>query len=331
MGRLVSGAGERAIETVFDLLGTGEDDLTRATAWGLAQSEAFERRLLEFLSLPFGVGALDLIRVQHAVKTRGRTDIELVSANALIIFEAKLGWNMPSIRQVETYESRIADAISEGRVTTGGLVTISECSADWAKNRLPDSGPYPRRHVRWQDMIALAESVASQVGNREKRTLRELARYLRSATTMHGDPASQMTWVVPITSATPSGSRCNFIETVESGWYYNKSKRVPKVPFNFIGFRWHSALREIRLVKSRRPFDDPHDALPDLFPAPASWEEHELFELGPAIRPQTPVPYGPIRADGYHRALLDCLLTCSSVADARDVSKDRFAEAGISF
>jgi hypothetical protein len=149
---------------------------------------------------------------------------------------------------------------------------------------------------------------------------------------LHDEPASQMTWVVPLSGVDYApGSSVTFVETVQRGWYYNKARKVPKGAFNFIGFRWESALREIRFVKSRRLFSDPHEALPDLFSESAEWEDHELFELGPAIQPPSPVPYGKLYAPGYHRALLDCLLTSESVEEARDASRQRFEEAGLPF
>jgi len=56
-----------------------------------------------------------------------------------------------------------------------------------------------------------------------------------------------------------------------------------------------------------------------------------LFGLGPPIMPPKPLPYGKLYASGHHRALLDCLLTSETVAEARDRSHQRFAEAGLPF
>jgi hypothetical protein len=36
----------RPVRTVFDLLGSKEDDITYSVGWGVAQSEAFTRALL---------------------------------------------------------------------------------------------------------------------------------------------------------------------------------------------------------------------------------------------------------------------------------------------
>ena len=261
--------------------------------------------------------------------------------NALVIFEAKLGWNLPMRRQLRDYERRIKAAITdhvaghlEAPIEGGALVTLSECSAEWAAAKLaPPTDAIPRRHLTWARIIALAEQSAAAGGPlHERRLLRDLADYLRSTTTMRDDPASQMTWVVPVNRHGVTASSLNFIETVQAGHYYNTIGKVPKGAFNFIGFRWRSELREIRYVEERRLFTDPHPAMPDLFAiSDDTWEEHEYFKLGPPIIPAQPVPYGKLYAPGHHRALLDCLLTSATVAEARDRSHGRFAAAGIPF
>jgi hypothetical protein len=326
---LTIGSAARPAPTVFHLFGTSEDDLTRALAWTISQSDKFSKVLLERLDLPFALGDVEGLAVQRGVKSRGRTDIELRTNRSLIIFEAKLGWNLPSERQLNTYELRILDEINSGRIETGALVTLSECSKEWALAKLPAGELLPRRHLTWQVVVETAELAAARAGFHEKKLLRDLAAYLRSATSMHDDPSSQMTWVVPVTNDSADGSALNFIETVKAGYYYNKAEKVPKSPFNFIGFRWNSALREIRYVRSRQLFTDPRDVLPTIFEESGDWGECELFELGPAIVPTDPVPYGKLFQPGYHRALLDCLLTAKTVAEARDESRKRFEAAGL--
>lgn len=340
MAGLHIGLDPRASPTVFHLLGRDEDDLTRALAWALAGSDRFLRSVLDELALPFPQESVHLLRVQHAIRTRGRTDIEIETSNALVIFEAKLGWNLPRQAQLAMYEQRIHAAIAdpvashlEAPIKTGALVTLSECSVEWATSKLPPTAcSLPQRHVTWAKMIELAEQTAAAGGAlHERRLLREIADYIRSATMMRDEPASQMTWIVPVTDDAATSSSLNFIETVQAGHYYNKVGQVPKGAFNFIAFRWGAALREIRYVEDRQLFTDPHAIMPDLFATSGSWDDHEYFELGPPIAPPQPLPYGKLYAPGHHRALLDCLLTSATVAEARDRSHARFAAAGIPF
>lgn len=335
------GLNPRPAPTVFHLLGKDEDDLTRALSWTLSRSERFLAQLLADLKLPFATSDVHRLRVQHAIKTRGRTDIEIEVGDALVIIEAKLGWNLPSPLQMRTYERRIRAAIADHvaadlgvPVRYGGLVTLSECSPEWAAMKLPETaGGLPTRHLTWARMSEDAERLAGDGGPlHERRLLREFADYLRSTTTMRDDPASQMTWVVPVSRGGVRSSSLNFIETVRAGHYYNRITKVPKGAFNFIGFRWASELREIRYVEARELFTDPHAAMPELFAeSDDAWDEHEYFKLGPAIIPLKRVPYGKLYAPGHHRALLDCLLTSDTVAEARDRSRARFAAARIPF
>jgi hypothetical protein len=337
---LYIGMSGRPVATAFHLLGHDEDDLTRAFAWTLGQSDHFMRRVLDALGLPFATDPVHRLDVQRPKVSLGRTDIEIVAAESLVIFEAKLGWNLPPESQVAKYEKRILEQIVEMTtdggdlpVAHGAIVTLSECSREWASMRLStNTRSLPYRHLTWQDVIALADETANAGGSlHQRQLLRDLANYLRSTTTMRDDPASQMTWIVPTNRDIADGSRLDFIETVQAGWYYNKVTKVPKGAFNFIAFRWGSALREIRYVRSRRIFTDPREALPAVFENHGAWEEHVLFELGPPIEPPKPLPYGKLYASGYHRALLDCLLTSETVVEARDRSYQRFADAGLRF
>jgi hypothetical protein len=257
----------------------------------MASSDAFTMLLVDALALAFKVDDPRSVRVQHAIKTRGRTDIELRVGDALLIFEAKLGWNLPQPEQLKGYEQRLLELLVQSQsgaaidqISSAALITLSECSAEWAARKLPAPGALPWRHLTWKQVIDAAEAASASAGLHEKRLLRDLASYLRSTTVLHDDPASQMTWVVPLSGVDYApGSSVTFVETVQRGWYYNKARKIPKMAFNFIGFRWESALREIRFVKSRRLFSDPHEVLPDLFSGSADWEDHELFELGPPI------------------------------------------------
>ena len=293
MADLHLGADARPVGTSFQLLGQNEDDLTRALAWALANCSAFLAAVLADLKLPFDTRETHRLRIQHPLRGMGRTDIELETSASLIIFEAKLGWNLQGEQQMKTYEDRIQAAITDHTalnlghpIATGGLVTLSECSAAWAEQHLPTGRrSVPRRHLTWASVIAVAEETATRGPHHERRLLRELAAYLRSTTTMRDDPASQMTWIVPISDGRPDRSKLNFIETVQAGHYYNRPAKVPKGAFNFIGSRWSAQLREIRHVIARQMFTDPQAAMPDVFTASDSWAQHEHFRLGPPICP----------------------------------------------
>src|SRR5271154_5067184 len=84
-----------AVGTVFDLLGSKEDDITYSVGWGLAQSESFTRSVL---SEAFGnavQGEVTAIRLQESERGTGRTDVEIETERLHLVLEAKRGWNLP--------------------------------------------------------------------------------------------------------------------------------------------------------------------------------------------------------------------------------------------
>ena len=94
------------IETVFDLLGHKENDITYALGWGLAQSDDLLSRFLELVAAPeadVDAATLDLQRYRKDESHAGITDIEISSPLAHIIVEAKRGWDIPEREQLLLY------------------------------------------------------------------------------------------------------------------------------------------------------------------------------------------------------------------------------------
>src|SRR5690348_6781141 len=91
----------RRVETVFELLGEAEDDITYSVGWGLAQSEGFARTLLaEAYGANVPVGELTAVRLQKIEKGTGRTDVEVESEWLHLVVEAKRGWQLPDYDQL---------------------------------------------------------------------------------------------------------------------------------------------------------------------------------------------------------------------------------------
>ena len=61
--------------------------------------------------------------------------------------------------------------------------------------------------------------------------------------------------------------------------------------------------------------------MPELNPGP--WKPHFLYTLGPAIVPQKIVKTGRIYRSGRVWAMLDLLLACDTISQARDLTKKR--------
>src|SRR5262249_40377651 len=125
----------RKVESVFQLLGDHENDITYSIAWGMASSPRF---LGGFLSQVLGV-QVDLknvvIRLQQIEEHGGITDIEIESPGEFfIIVEAKRGWNLPDLTQLQLYATRPSFTASNNSVRR--LVVLTECSREYAFHRL---------------------------------------------------------------------------------------------------------------------------------------------------------------------------------------------------
>jgi hypothetical protein len=111
----------RVVQTVFDLLGANEDDVTYSLGWALSQSDDLAYALLgEFFAVE--AGELRGVRLQTSIPGAGRTDIEIEAEHAHLILEAKRGWEVESEGKLATYATRFEKDKSRGRVAgVGGM------------------------------------------------------------------------------------------------------------------------------------------------------------------------------------------------------------------
>lgn len=94
MGELYAYGGE--VKSIFQLIGTHEDDITKSIAWALCNCSVFLKQIIANL-LGIDVDP-DKVRIkyQESEKDKGRTDLELTDDNLFyIIIEAKRGWILP--------------------------------------------------------------------------------------------------------------------------------------------------------------------------------------------------------------------------------------------
>ena len=97
----------RRIETVFDLLGDAEDDITYSVGWGLAQSEDLTRALVREIFGATEQGEVTAVRLQQSEPGTGRTDIEIETEFLRLVIEAKRGWQLPRRDQLQLYALRL--------------------------------------------------------------------------------------------------------------------------------------------------------------------------------------------------------------------------------
>lgn len=314
----------RPVHTLFDLLGDKENDLTYSVGWGLAQSETFVRALLADVFPGEEPGELQALRLQEHVPGSGFTDIEIETERLAIVLEAKRGWSLPTRVQLEKYAPRLDQS------EIGRLVVISECTPEYAAPpTLPvEIAGVPVVHRSWRQLVKLAGS-CNPSGHAEKRLLRELTAYLRGLMTMQNH-TSNMVYVVSLGAEAQSWSRpFTPIEIVvkKHRYFHPIGETYPREPQNYVGFRWNAQLQQIRHVERYEVFTDPHEHIPEI-PSQDYGRRHYLYHLGPPIIPPHAVRTGKLYRAQRVEAAIDLLLTCQTIREARDKTRDRLQAAG---
>lgn len=315
--------GGREAHNVFQLLGDDEDSISLAIAWALSNVPAFLSLFLKRVTGFTGKQAEAQIRIHRYETSGGITDIELVLPGiAHVIIEAKRGWVLPSPEQLELYAKRPSFVTSKASVKK--LLTLSECSQSYAKAHLPRKAiaSTPVEHIAWADIIADARAAEVQSGHAEKRLLRELANYLRFAMTMQQND-SNLVFVVSLGGDTPDGWATSWIDIVKrySKYFHPIGKRWPKVPPNYIAFRYQGRLQSIHHIDEYEVIDNLRKACPGIPDTPV--DPHYLYKLGAAIVPSQEVKNGAVYPQGRIWCAIDTLLTSKTVSAARDQTQAR--------
>jgi len=184
--------------SVFELLGTSENNITDSIAWALAQSPSFLR---EFLQQTIGwTGGLDnvSIRLQTYDSHGGITDVEIEFPNHFfLIIEAKKGWILPDLTQLQKYSQRSDFVNSAAPIKR--LFVMSECANIYAKTNLPvlAINNIPIEHISWTDIANYAKTAKQAGYHAEKRFIEELLVYLKGVMSMQ-NMQSNIVYVVSL-------------------------------------------------------------------------------------------------------------------------------------
>lgn len=325
----------KPVNTVFDLLGDKENDITYSLGWGLANSDAFARELTTQIAEELGhsrPGEVEEISLQPHIPD-GFMDVEILTSEMQIVIEAKRGWNLPKKAQLEKY------ARSMDKRPKAALVALAEGSPDFAAGRYPSNIKVGSRMVpvvyrSWRDMAQLAEETGQRRGNVEKRLLREFARYLRGLINMQ-NVESNWVYVVALSWSpadwTPAGMSPVDI-VVEKRRYFHPvgggRGGWPQEPANYLGFRFDGCLQQICQVERTEVFDKPRKFIPE-YPARKTFDRpHYMYFLGPPIVPPQTVRTGALYRAQRVWAAIDLLLTSDTIRDARDATQARIEAAG---
>lgn len=317
------------VKTVFDLLGDKEDDMTYSLGWALTHSETLTHRLLGEV---FGheVGSAQNIRLQEPVPGAGRTDVEIETARAHLIVEAKRAWHLPSDPQLLKYGRRFQSSRS------GAIVVVSEASSEFAEPRLlKETDGIPVRYLPWRRIAELSASSAETAGLKEKNLLREFLHYLRGVMAMV-NVRDNMVYVVSL-SPKPLGQSTLSTKAIleERDTYFHPMGGAgggwPKQPPNYLGFRFGGRLQQIRHVEGVDVVEPRRTGMPEIpeLNTGFEWQDwpHFRYGFGPIIKPAQVVKTGRLW-NARVWAALDLLLTSATVAEAADLTKRRLEEAG---
>lgn len=329
----------RPVRTVFDLLGDKENDLTYSLGWGLANSPRLVSAILKEVTSELGVegaGQDANIRLQEHVLGSGFTDIEIRTSTLHVIIEAKRGWALPSVDQLAKYARSITPGL------TGALLIVAEGSPGFAAGKYPltvpcrDGESVVVLYGSWEQFTHLTDGLSGGASN-ESRLLRELNRYLRGLVSMQNH-RDNMVFVVSLSSGSewsPIPPRDIVLQhdryfhpvggTGSGGW--------PKEPPNYLGFRFDGRLQQIRHVDAVEAAEGPRDGdgYIEGFTTDHDFDRpHYLYKLGPPITPRHEVKSGQVKRSLRVWAALDLLLTCETISEARDRTRERLDAAGAS-
>lgn len=296
------------VSTVFDLFGHREVHLTAALGWTLSESPQLMALLLDYLEV-VGDGGDAVVTLEES-DSEGRTDIEVVVGSSKVVVEAKQGWLVPGEEQLSRYARRF-DGFSHRL-----FVSMSDSSEQWAADQLPDYvDGVPVVHMPWDAVRDITRAAGRRAKSREAILLDELERYMGKATSTVPYDDQWVFCVVVSDSEIGGTSFQDYVRTERVYFHpFGGNNTWPKVPPNFLCFRWGGVVRQVNRVESF----DIVPQLSDNWPAIDSEESagpHIVYKLGPDI----PIPEIKTKgtyATGRVWCLLDQLLVSTTLADA---------------
>ena len=313
------------IDTVFDLLGKKENDLTYSLGWAICQCP----ELLNWVAKHAKIALTKTVKIdlQESSQYGGFTDLE-VSGGGHLIIEAKRGFALPSKAQLRLYASRLRQTSWRNPENSAFLV-ISDCSEQYVRTHLPAKiSQFRVRYLSWEQLCRVCSSKWSKCNNSQKRLLAEISRYFSSVAHMQ-DKQTNMVYVVVASNEKPDWSNLRWRDfPVQQRVYFHPiNKHWPQRPPKYIAFRWDGQLQQIHHIDSFDATDDLSTLVPEvkgkLWRKERFGEDYFVYRLGPPIYPQRTVKNGKIYGNGRIWAELDLLLTSNSIAAAVKKSKAR--------
>ena len=326
------------VDTVFELLGSNENAMTYSLGWALAECDAFSQQLAEMLGLSGGFSDAMHIRLQEYASQKGFTDIEIIDPGRFhIVIEAKRGFNIPCLDQIEKYADRLLDSLDTKAKKMLLVLAESDRKEQWLPQQVQE---HVQEHVKQVEVKAISwkqfqnmanDCVAKAKKHSEKRLLRQIIEYLEKVTTMQNQTSNLVYVVSANDHVFFKDIDLSFIDVIEKRqkYFHPVGKGWPIEPPNYIAFRYRGKLQSIHHIESYTVIKDFQEAFnlpsPHLIDPP-----HYLYELGSAIHPPKEVRtsdkskgYTQIQQSAHCECFIDLLLTCDSISEASAKTKLR--------
>lgn len=316
------------VSSIFQLIGSLENDITKSIAWALARCPEFLKLVIKEV-MPIDINQENVrIKYQEFEKDKGITDLEITDDSSFyIIIEAKRGWILPGAEQLKLYYKR--RNIVESPASNKAIISMSECSEEYANAYLPfkDVNEIPVKHLSWRRIYELANSAKVSSSISQKNLLKELMKYLGGIMTMQ---AKESNWVYVVSLATSKPESCDltWIDIAKQKMKYFHpfgTNGWPKEPPNYIAFRYGGKLQSIHHIEGYVVTKNLHSEIIEM-PDVQQEKEYFVYSLGEAIIPSKTVKTGKIYASGRKWAMLDTLLTADTIHEASEISKQRMSE-----
>ena len=182
----------------------------------------------------------------------------------------------------------------------------------------------PVSHISWKELKMLTEIARTEANNEQKHLLDEFALYLGGIMTMQNKDSNKV-YVVSIGTGTIDDTNIKWTDIINSGYYFCPAgvRGWPKEPPNYIAFRYSGKLQTIHHIEGYTVTKNIHDVI--AFMPDENWnDDYYIFKLGPTIIPNKVIRTGKgIYRNGRVWAAIDLLLTCDTITEARDKTKER--------
>ena len=295
------------VTSIFQLIGNKENDITKSIAWALLKCPVLLKKVICYLfDEDIDVSDVQLIYQSYDSDT-GITDLEITDDNRFyLIIEAKRGWILPGTDQLTKYSLR--EDFLKNSAAKKMIVSMSECTEEYAKYNLPfeEVNGIQLKHLSWKKIYDLAGDSRYDSNNEQK------------------DKNSNWVYVVALGSGNPEGCSISWRDIVNvKGKYFHPvgGNGWPKNPPNYIAFRYNGMLQSIHYIEDYVVTNNLHTEVSEM--PDKDDVNHFVYKLGPAIVPSKEVRTGNIYRNGRVWAMFDTLLTADTIAEARDISKDR--------